>query len=160
MNFVHTDESRHRFVSELHMKRLVNRISCRSFNYLSFTQSSYTLSFLKRIFFRTIRLETWNVFLIILGASVTSETLLPSIRKTSPSFSPRTDKQNNINSLTLSGRVARTAYHEKPSVFPGGTPGVTRLEIRFMWKMNRQYGNFFNESKIDRTRHNIQKTGS
>ena len=27
--------------------------------------------------------------------------------------------------LTLLGRVARTAYHEKPSVFPGGTPGVT-----------------------------------
>ena len=62
--------------------------------------------------------------------------------------------------LTLSGRVARTAYHEKPSVFPGGTPGVTRLKIRFMWKMNRQYGNFFNESKTDRIRHNIQKSGS
>ena len=27
--------------------------------------------------------------------------------------------------LTLSGRAARTAYHEKRSVFAGGTPGVT-----------------------------------
>ena len=29
-----------------------------------------------------------------------------------------------------------------------------------MWKINQRYGNFFNESKIDRIRHNIQKTGS
>ena len=40
--------------------------------------------------------------------------------------------------------------------FPGGTPGVTWLKIRFMWKMNLQYGIFFNE----RIRHKIQKTGS
>ena len=59
---------------------------------------------------------------------------------------------NKRISLTLSGRVARTAYHEKPSVFPGGRPGVTWHKIGFMWKMNRQHGNFFNESKIDRIR--------
>ena len=68
--------------------------------------------------------------------------------------------QVSISALTFSGRLARTAYHEKPSVFPGGTPGVTWLKKRFTWKMNRQYGNFFNESKIDRIRHNVQKTGS
>ena len=62
--------------------------------------------------------------------------------------------------LTLSGWMARTAYHEKPSVILGGTPGVTQLKIYFMWKINRQYRNFFNESKIDRIRHSIQKTGS
>ena len=31
----------------------------------------------------------------------------------------------NPEMLTLSGWVAHTAYHEKPSVFPGGTPGIT-----------------------------------
>ena len=46
--------------------------------------------------------------------------------------------------------MARTAYHEKPSVFPGGTPCVTLLKIRFLWKMNRQYEIFFNESETDR----------
>ena len=34
-------------------------------------------------------------------------------------------RQVSISTLTLSGRLARTAYHEKSSVFPGGTPGVT-----------------------------------
>ena len=34
-------------------------------------------------------------------------------------------RQVSISALTLSGRLARTTYHEKPSVFPGGTPGVT-----------------------------------
>ena len=61
--------------------------------------------------------------------------------------------------LTVSGQVARTAYHEKPSAFPGGTLGVTCLKIPFMWKLNQQYQNFFNESKKDRIRRNIQKTG-
>ena len=60
--------------------------------------------------------------------------------------------------LTLSGRLACTAYHEKLSIFPGGTPGVTWLKKRFMWQMNRQYRKFFNESKIDRIRYYIQKT--
>ena len=49
--------------------------------------------------------------------------------------------------LTLSGWVACPAYHENPSVFLGGMPGVTGLKICFMWKMNRQYGNFFNDAK-------------
>ena len=62
--------------------------------------------------------------------------------------------------LTVSGRVARTAYYEKPSIFPGSTPGITCLKIRFMWKMNWQYGIFFNEIKIDEIRHHIQKTAS
>ena len=63
-------------------------------------------------------------------------------------------KMNNL------GLVACMVYHEKQSVFPGGISAITWLKIRFMWKMNWQYGNFFNGSKIDRTRHNIQKTGS
>ena len=62
--------------------------------------------------------------------------------------------------LTLSVRMARTVYQEKPSIFSCGTSGVTCLKIRFLWKMYWQYGIFFNESKIDRIRHNIQKTGS
>ena len=32
--------------------------------------------------------------------------------------------------------MACTVYHEKPSVFPGGMPVITRLKISFMWKMN------------------------
>ena len=65
----------------------------------------------------------------------------------------------HLKHLTISVRVARIAYHEKPSVFPGGMPGVTWLKIYFTLKMNQQYRIFFNESKIDRIRHNIQKTG-
>ena len=49
--------------------------------------------------------------------------------------------------LTLSGRVAHTAYHEKPSVFSGGTSGITCLKIWFLWKMNWQYSIFLMRAK-------------
>ena len=64
----------------------------------------------------------------------------------------------NFMALTLSGRVASTAYHEKPPVFPGGMPVITWIKICFLWKMNQQYRNFFNDSKIHRIRRNILKT--
>ena len=64
----------------------------------------------------------------------------------------------NFMALNPSGRVARTAYHEKPPAFLGGMPVVTWIKICFLWKMNQQYRNVCNESKIDTRRRNILKT--
>ena len=97
----------------------------------------FKIGVLKNFVIFTGKYLYWRLFLIKLSpkslqhryflVNIAKFLRTPFLRKTSVAASAvlKNSYIPRKTSVAEASRVARTAYHEKPSVFPGGTPGVT-----------------------------------